>query len=134
MSSKAAISWDALTTRVKALLARSNTQTRAHAHTRACTRTPLSPWMCHSRTQFLLSCSDHSSCLVLLPLLMQQELARSEMCANPERVALAEQVCERVVCELAPGDALFFHCNLLHCSAPNIVQDDPRWVRVCVLV
>ena len=56
------------------------------------------------------------------------------MCANPERVALAEQVCERVVCELAPGDALFFHCNLLHCSAPNVLQDEPRWVRACVLL
>ena len=44
-------------------------------------------------------------------------------------MAIAEQVCERVVCSLAPGDTLFFHCNLLHTSAPNAVQDDPRWVR-----
>jgi ectoine hydroxylase-related dioxygenase (phytanoyl-CoA dioxygenase family) len=43
-------------------------------------------------------------------------------------VALAEQSCERVVCELAPGDGLFFHCNLLHCSGANVVADDPRWV------
>ena len=52
------------------------------------------------------------------------------MCADRERVAKAEQVCERVVCELSPGDCLFFHCNLLHCSAPNTAQDDPRWVRL----
>ena len=66
------------------------------------------------------------SCLITV----LQEVARSEMCADRDRVAIAEQVCERVVCSLAPGDALFFDCNLLHCSAPNTAQDDPRWVRL----
>ena len=39
--------------------------------------------------------------------------------ADPERVALAEQVCETHAVELRPGDTLFFHCNLLHRSGPN---------------
>ena len=29
-------------------------------------------------------------------------------------------------CELGPGDAVFFHCNLLHCSAQNN-SDRRRW-------
>ena len=52
------------------------------------------------------------------------------MHADPERVALAEGACERVACELMPGDALFFHCNTLHSSAPNS-SSDPRWTLVC---
>ena len=39
--------------------------------------------------------------------------------ADPERVAEAMQRCERVAVEMAPGDALFFHGNLLHSSGPN---------------
>ena len=50
--------------------------------------------------------------------------------ANPERVALAEQHLERVYCEMAPGDALFFHANLLHRSDPN-ESEDPRWSLIC---
>lgn len=34
--------------------------------------------------------------------------------ADPERVQLAQAAgCERLHCELEPGDALFFHCNTL---------------------
>ena len=34
--------------------------------------------------------------------------------ADPERVELAQAAgCERLHCELEPGDALFFHCNTL---------------------
>mgnify|MGYP003563268624 CR=1 FL=1 len=33
---------------------------------------------------------------------------------------------EKVYCELDPGDALFFHCNLLHASGAN-ESDQPRW-------
>jgi ectoine hydroxylase len=55
---------------------------------------------------------------------------RREMEADPDRVALAEGACERVVCELGPGDALFFHCNTLHCSGPNS-SADPRWALIC---
>jgi len=31
-----------------------------------------------------------------------------------------------VYCEMAPGDALFFHSNLLHASGQNL-SDEPRW-------
>ncbi len=34
--------------------------------------------------------------------------------------------CERVYVELKPGDALFFHSNLLHMSEANL-SDKPRW-------
>ncbi|MSR83864.1 MAG: phytanoyl-CoA dioxygenase family protein [Candidatus Latescibacteria bacterium] len=50
--------------------------------------------------------------------------------ANPERVALAEKHLERVYCEMEPGDALFFHANLLHRSDPN-ESEDPRWSLIC---
>jgi ectoine hydroxylase-related dioxygenase (phytanoyl-CoA dioxygenase family) len=32
--------------------------------------------------------------------------------------------------EMAPGDALFFHCNLLHRSDQNR-SDEPRWAMIC---
>jgi ectoine hydroxylase len=32
--------------------------------------------------------------------------------------------------EMAPGDALFFHCNLLHRSDQNR-SDHPRWAMIC---
>jgi ectoine hydroxylase len=50
--------------------------------------------------------------------------------ADPERVAAARERLELVYCELEPGSAIFFHCNLLHCSAPN-VSADPRWALIC---
>jgi ectoine hydroxylase len=33
-------------------------------------------------------------------------------------------------CEMEPGDALFFHCNLLHRSDQNR-SDNPRWSMIC---
>lgn len=39
--------------------------------------------------------------------------------ADPARVAEALRRLEHVHVEMAPGDALFFHSNLLHCSGPN---------------
>jgi ectoine hydroxylase-related dioxygenase (phytanoyl-CoA dioxygenase family) len=50
--------------------------------------------------------------------------------ADRERV---EQVLQRmplVYCEMEPGDALFFHCNLLHRSDQN-TSDRPRWSMIC---
>ncbi len=35
-----------------------------------------------------------------------------------------------VYCEMQPGDALFFHCNLLHRSDQN-KSEHPRWSMVC---
>lgn len=39
--------------------------------------------------------------------------------ADLERVNEAMKTLELVQCEMAPGDGLFFHCNLLHYSAQN---------------
>lgn len=50
--------------------------------------------------------------------------------ADPERVSAAIERLERVDCELGPGDAVFFHCNLLHRSDRN-TSDEPRWALIC---
>jgi ectoine hydroxylase len=54
-----------------------------------------------------------------------------ERCADRERVAEILQRMPRVDVEMEPGDALFFHCNLLHCSDPNN-SDLSRWSLICV--
>ena len=46
--------------------------------------------------------------------------------ADPERVEAARQRFELVAVELEPGDGLFFHGNLLHCSDQNH-SEHPRW-------
>ncbi len=50
--------------------------------------------------------------------------------ADPERVAAARERFELVHCELEPGSAVIFHCNLLHASAPN-TSPHPRWSLIC---
>jgi hypothetical protein len=50
--------------------------------------------------------------------------------ANMERVNAALQRLPLVYCELQPGDALFFHANLLHRSDQNRSQN-PRWSLIC---
>jgi hypothetical protein len=50
--------------------------------------------------------------------------------ADLERVEVASQRLDLVYCELEPGDALFFHCNVLHRSDQNC-SEDPRWSMVC---
>ncbi|PCJ51859.1 MAG: phytanoyl-CoA dioxygenase family protein [Planctomycetota bacterium] len=50
--------------------------------------------------------------------------------ANKERVQEAEKKYEKVYVELDPGDALFFHSNLLHTSAPN-ESEQSRLVLIC---
>ncbi|MES2265976.1 MAG: phytanoyl-CoA dioxygenase family protein [Bacteroidota bacterium] len=46
--------------------------------------------------------------------------------ADMTMVNNALQTMELVYCELEPGDALFFHSNLLHRSEANL-SDEPRW-------
>jgi phytanoyl-CoA hydroxylase len=46
--------------------------------------------------------------------------------ADTTRIEEAKLRHELVYCELQPGDALFFHCNLLHASAANL-SDHSRW-------
>lgn len=50
--------------------------------------------------------------------------------ANMQRVEAAIQRHELVYCEMDPGDAIFFHGNLLHRSDQNL-SDDPRWSLIC---
>jgi ectoine hydroxylase-related dioxygenase (phytanoyl-CoA dioxygenase family) len=50
--------------------------------------------------------------------------------ADPERVAAAAERLELVYVEMQPGDALFFHANLLHRSDQNRSEDD-RWALIC---
>ena len=50
--------------------------------------------------------------------------------ADPERVQAATQRLELAFCELAPGDALFFHSNTLHRSDQNR-SAHPRWSLLC---
>jgi hypothetical protein len=50
--------------------------------------------------------------------------------ADRERVEEAARRLELVYVEMAPGDTLFFHCNLLHRSDQNR-SDHPRWSMIC---
>src|SRR6185437_5333923 len=50
--------------------------------------------------------------------------------ADLERVAEARKRLETVYVEMAPGDVLFFHANLLHRSDQN-KSDNPRWSMIC---
>ena len=48
-----------------------------------------------------------------------------DLFSEAEIAALVEPLFERVYCEMTPGSVLFFHCNLLRSSAPNL-SDRPR--------
>src|SRR5256885_1089832 len=50
--------------------------------------------------------------------------------ADLERVAEAQKRLETIYIEMAPGDVLFFHANLLHRSDQN-KSDKPRWSMIC---
>jgi len=50
--------------------------------------------------------------------------------ADMERVEEALKHLELVHCEMEPGSALFFHCNLLHRSDANR-SPNPRWSLIC---
>lgn len=50
--------------------------------------------------------------------------------ADPERVQAILGRLPVDYCELAPGDAIFFHSNVLHRSDQN-TSDDPRWAFIC---
>lgn len=52
--------------------------------------------------------------------------AGEQVGADMVMVNNALQTMELVYCELEPGDALFFHSNLLHRSEANL-SDSPRW-------
>ncbi|MEM7536911.1 MAG: phytanoyl-CoA dioxygenase family protein [Chloroflexota bacterium] len=55
----------------------------------------------------------------------------SQTGAEEERMRRIEEMLERVHCEMTPGSALFFHCNLLHGSAPNDSEHSRRSFIIC---
>jgi ectoine hydroxylase-related dioxygenase (phytanoyl-CoA dioxygenase family) len=50
--------------------------------------------------------------------------------ADLQRVEAAKQRFPLVYCEMEPGDAIFFHANLLHRSDQN-TSSYPRWSLIC---
>ena len=50
--------------------------------------------------------------------------------ADIDRVNEALKHLELIHCEMKPGTALFFHCNLLHRSDANL-SPNPRWSLIC---
>jgi ectoine hydroxylase-related dioxygenase (phytanoyl-CoA dioxygenase family) len=56
--------------------------------------------------------------------------AGEQVGADPSRVEAALARMELVYCEMEPGDALFFHGNLLHRSDQN-KSDASRWSLIC---
>ncbi len=57
-------------------------------------------------------------------------LEGNQVGADLKRVEQMEKVLERVYVELAPGDALFFHANVMHRSDQNR-SPNRRWTLLC---
>lgn len=79
-------------------------------------------------------CTKVNSCLQVLKGShkmgrIDHNLVGDQAGANVERLELAKKVFELVYVEMDPGDALFFHCNLLHASDPNN-SELRRWVMI----
>jgi len=80
-------------------------------------------------------CTPANGCLQVIPGShrlgrIDHVLTGDQAGADPERV---ERVLERlplVHVEMRPGDALFFHPNLLHRSDRN-TSPEPRWSMIC---
>lgn len=61
---------------------------------------------------------------------LDHRLTGDQAGADPERVKEAHERLELVYCEMKPGDAMFFHSNLLHRSDQNR-SEQPRWSLIC---
>ena len=61
---------------------------------------------------------------------VNHQISGEQAGADLERVAEAAKVLETVHVEMEAGDALFFHCNLLHRSDRN-ASPNPRWSLIC---
>jgi ectoine hydroxylase len=61
---------------------------------------------------------------------IEHALTGEQAGADRDRVEEALKRLELVHVEMAPGDTLFFHCNLLHRSDQNR-SDHPRWSMIC---
>jgi len=62
---------------------------------------------------------------------LEHQFAGEQQGADMPFVEEALKTFERVYVEINPGDALFFHSNLLHMSAANL-SDKPRWSLISV--
>ena len=62
---------------------------------------------------------------------IEHGFAGEQVGASQHYVDLALKTMELVYVELMPGDALFFHSNLLHRSAANL-SDNSRWSLISV--
>ena len=62
---------------------------------------------------------------------IEHNFAGEQQGADTDFVNEAMTLFERVYVELEPGDALFFHSNLLHMSEANL-SDKPRWSLISV--
>ncbi|XP_069120783.1 L-proline trans-4-hydroxylase-like [Argopecten irradians] len=76
-------------------------------------------------------CAKSNGCLQILPGShkcgrVDHEMTSGQMTANADRVEEIKKVCPLAYVEMEPGDALFFHCNVLHCSSAN-ESPDRRW-------
>ncbi|KAK7075193.1 hypothetical protein SK128_011143 [Halocaridina rubra] len=79
-------------------------------------------------------CKRENSCLQVLA--GSHRLGRidhitigDQLGADPERVDKVRKLFPHVYVEMCPGDALFFHCNLLHTSDQN-TSSSRRWVLI----
>jgi len=61
---------------------------------------------------------------------IEHNFAGEQTGADRRRVEECLQRFDLIHCEMAPGTALFFHANLLHCSAAN-ESEFPRWGLIC---
>jgi len=62
---------------------------------------------------------------------VEHNITGEQVGAHMEKVEEAMKQHELVYVELQPGDALFFHCNLLHRSNANL-SDNSRWSLISV--
>ncbi|KAL3870586.1 hypothetical protein ACJMK2_038636 [Sinanodonta woodiana] len=76
-------------------------------------------------------CKKENGCLQILPCShkcgrIEHKLIGGQTGADLERVDQIAKVCPLQFVEMNSGDALFFHCNLLHCSSAN-TSEKRRW-------
>ncbi|XP_052790239.1 probable phytanoyl-CoA dioxygenase [Mya arenaria] len=80
-------------------------------------------------------CTKENSCLQVLPGShkcgrIEHVKIAAQQGADMDRVAEIRKHCPLEYVEMEPGDALFFHCNLLHCSSAN-TSGNRRWAFLC---
>jgi ectoine hydroxylase len=94
----------------------------------------LFPWMA-SAFIAVDRATRHNGCLQVLrgshgAGRIEHALTGQQAGADPERVTELLKRLELVHVEMEPGDALFFHANMLHRSDQNR-SDQPRWSMIC---